>query len=226
MSRVICDPTYFVLERGPPLVPSVTIMDNLREWMGYDHNEATDCRGTKAEIERRFDADVRLTFTGTFPEEDEMFEVKIRAGESVRELWIDVDERMREGLDLVWRDDPAQTVAIVANNRSIQSLLRLVGCPCGVEQLEEEFGISNMQNAAVIPLLVTRSTDPRAFAQWETDCARFRRLEGPMIIQQRKRDYEEGEQVARELSEDEAAKFARLLGAKELDEFKAHRNTG
>ncbi|CAN8099204.1 unnamed protein product [Discula destructiva] len=200
-------------------------MDNLREWMGYDHNEAADCRGTKTQIQSRAqDMGMTVQFKGIFPEKDEMLEEKLRMGESVRELWTDVDERFHEALQMIWRDDHEKSIGIIANNRSIQSLLRLIGFPCGVKHLDADFGILNMQNAAVIPLLVTRSADQRAYEQWEKKCADFRLIEEAIIVQQRERDYDEGEEVARQLNADEAAKFALLLGPKELSEFEAHRS--
>lgn len=208
-------------------LPTVNVMDNFREWMGYDHNEATDCRGTRTEIvdkARLPGPGPSVDFKGFFSERDEMFEERIRAGESVRELWIDVDRRWREALDVIWRDDDSQSICIVGNNRSLQSLLRVVGFPCTKQTLEEEFGILNMQNAAIVPLLVTRITDEESHRAWEKMCADFRAVEEAMIVDQRERDYAEGEECARQLSEGDASKFALLLGSKELEEFRAHRS--
>lgn len=224
--------TASVLTRPSAAPVDVVVMDSLREWMGFAHDEVSDCRGTRTAIQRhaaamQATAATQVTFAGAFPERDEMFEERLRAGESVRELWVDVDRRWRDALDVIWGqqqdEEASSSVAIVGNNRSIQSLLRLVGFPCGRAQLEAEFGILNLQNAAVIPLLVTRSTDPRPYETWERECADVRLVEERMIVEQRERDYAEGEEIARGMSEEEAEKFALLLGPKELYEFTAHR---
>ncbi|KAF3767068.1 hypothetical protein M406DRAFT_328175 [Cryphonectria parasitica EP155] len=173
--------------------PHVAIMDEMREWMGFGHDEVTDCRGTKSQISHRVrDRGAIAIFGGDdFPEQDEMFEERVRSGESVEELWIDVDRRWLRALEFIWQVDDHNVICICSNNRSLQSLLRLVGFPCSVETLEDEFGILNLQNSAIIPLLIKRTPTEEGLEDWNDACTYWEDIEKPIIIAQRERDYAE-----------------------------------
>lgn len=119
----------------------VCVVDNFREWMGYDHNEQNDTRGTREEIEKHAKnvLKVKTKFMGSFPEEDKMFNQK-----PLQETWSQVDERWEAALNSIFETDSNKVICICGNNRSIQSGLRLIGHEADEKVLEDNFSIMNM----------------------------------------------------------------------------------
>lgn len=128
-------------------------MDGLREWLGWNHNEQNDTRGTRTEIESLAKnlSQVRLSFPVDFPEEDEMF-----MRDPLEEVWMQVDLRWEKALNFIFENDPNKVICITGNNRAIQSGLRIIGHDICNETLENNFGIMNMKHGAVVAFLVRR----------------------------------------------------------------------
>lgn len=119
----------------------VYVADNLREWLGYNHHEQNDTRGTKEEIKKHAKSvlQVQPKFVGYFPEDDQMFNRR-----PLQETWSQVDERWEAALNLIFETDLNKVICICGNNRSIQSGLRVVGHEADQKVLQDNFGIMNM----------------------------------------------------------------------------------
>lgn len=150
--------------------PAVIVLDELREWLGWDHNVATDRRSSKAEITRAFrHSDVDLVFKKDFPEEDVMCQK-----ETIRESWVDVRRRWERALDWIYDNDPRKYVFLSSNNRSLQCGLHVLGLPldAGLIEKHKKITVVNMANCAVLAFVVRRQplSDPEVLEKemlWE-----------------------------------------------------------
>lgn len=134
--------------------PAVTVLDELREWLGWDHNVETDRRGTKTDIEQAFaQSDVDLRFKTDFSEEDVMFQ-----DERVRETWVGVRRRWERALDWIFQSDERKYICLFGNNRSLQCGLNALGLPLDTRLVEEHKKITvvNLANCAMLALVVHR----------------------------------------------------------------------
>lgn len=133
---------------------TVIVMDELREWLGWDHNAGSDRRSTKTQIEHNFrDSGVNLRFGHCFPNKDIMFQAT-----TIKESWVDVRRRWERALDYIFDNDPRKYICLFGNNRSLQCGLHVLGLPLDDTLIEQHKKITvlNMENGAVIALLVRR----------------------------------------------------------------------
>lgn len=201
-------------------VPNVIVVDNFREWLGWNHNEQNDTRGTKTEIQKHSESlAVQPTFLHPFPEEDEMFKRN-----PLEEAWVDVDERWEEALNTIFDTDSSRVICICGNNRSIQSCLRLIGHRADNEVLKRSFGLANMANGAMMALLVRRvELDSAQAEERRRERRRWRKVEVDIIEQKKSADDDVAEQQVKNYGEAEIDKLLELLGQEQLDEVHAIR---
>lgn len=135
--------------------PLIQISDKFREWLGWEHNAASDYRGTKEEIERAYRASsIGLVFEDDFPEDDEMFKSK-----PVRESWVNVRKRWERGLDWIFENDDRQYICLFGNNRSLQCGLHVMGLPLDdvLMKKDKKITVMNMENCAMLAFVVHRN---------------------------------------------------------------------
>lgn len=143
--------TRMLPPRGRPVVG---VLDELREWLGWDHNMETDRRGTKAEITNDFrHFNVDLMFKEDFPEEDAMCQ-----GETIRESWVDVRKRWERALDWIFENDARKYICLSSNNRSLQCGLHVLGLPldAGLIEKHKKITVVNLANCAMLAFVVRR----------------------------------------------------------------------
>lgn len=135
--------------------PALVVLDELREWLGWDHNAGSDRRGSKAEITHAFrDSHVDLVFKRDFPEDD----IMMRQGDTVRETWVDVRKRWERALDWIYENDARKYICLFGNNRSLQCGLHVLGLPldAGLVDKHKKITVVNMANCAMVALIVRR----------------------------------------------------------------------
>lgn len=137
-----------------PVRPAVVVLDELREWLGWDHNIQTDRRGSKTDIKQAFYySGVDLRFKNDFSEEDVVFQ-----GEPIRETWVNVRRRWERALDWIFESDERKHICLFGNNRSLQCALHALGLPLDTGLVEEykKITVVNLANCAVLALVVRR----------------------------------------------------------------------
>lgn len=191
----------------PP--PTVHVMDNLREWLGWNHNEQNDTRGTRAEIDEHATKflQVKLSFPLSFPEADEMF-----MQDPLEEVWVQVDQRWEQTLNFVFETDPNRVICITGNNRSIQSGLRVIGHSADDEELNNGFGIMNMKNGAMVAFLVRRHTvDASEVDNMRLKRESLRKKEERIIGEKKAEDDKKAEEEVIEMTSDKFESLLELL---------------
>lgn len=146
-----------------PVRPAVMVLDELREWLGWDHNVQADRRGSKTDIEQAFHhSGVDLIFKHDFSEEDIVFQ-----GETIRETWVNVRRRWERALDLIFESDERKYICLFGNNRSLQCALHALSLPldAGLVQQYKKITVVNLANCAVLALVIRRQSLSAAEAQ-------------------------------------------------------------
>lgn len=133
--------------------PHIHVVDNFREWLGWNHNQQNDTRSTRTDIEDHAATSmgIELSFPLAFPETDEMF-----LQSPLEETWVQVDQRWEETLRFIFETDSNKVICISGHNRCIQSGFRTMGYAVDDETLRHNFGIMNMRNGAMVAFLVRR----------------------------------------------------------------------
>lgn len=207
-----CISTTEELIEACQLEKRLTVVDNFREWMGYDHTEYNDKRETRTEILRDTRSrGFKAAFSGPFPEADRMFERR-----PLREAYTDVDIRWEDSLNRIFETDSNNIVCICSNNRAIQSSFRVVGHEASPQVLRSNFSIMNMKNGAVVALLVTRvALSPEESKEIQESRSKCRELELEVIKRQKRID---DEKAAVELMKLTERKFKEFILAVRTDQ--------
>jgi len=94
----------------------ISVLENLREWMGWDHNHSSDKRSNWANVLAIGESqNVVLEKAGIFPERDNGFK---------NESFVQVDRRVRDVLNTCF-DSKKRIVALTLHNRIFQSFPRV-----------------------------------------------------------------------------------------------------
>jgi broad specificity phosphatase PhoE len=145
LRRCVVTGMLFAQQLGKSQIPTLHVKDELREWLGWDHNHTSDKRSKKSQILQLSDPNMmKITADPSFPEDDRIFEAP-----TVREAFVDVDQRIRAALDSIFESDSNRYISLFLHNRCLRSFLRVIGHKPGVDDFD-------MANASTIAFLVTR----------------------------------------------------------------------
>ena len=126
LRRCITTATYiYGALHGPMLSPKNRVKEDLRVWMGCEHNHSPDQRRTKKQIEEdtTFRGKVDLTFKS-----DERFGDKdIMSGNNTKETYEDVRVRITRALINIFKHDDARVIHLFLHGRCFRYFLRTIG---------------------------------------------------------------------------------------------------
>lgn len=169
--------------------PQVTVLDELREWLGWDHIAGSDRRSSKTKIKSDFsNRQVDLHFREEFPEDDNMMnEIPIQ------ETWVDVRRRWEKALDYIYETNEHKYICVFGNNRSLQCGLDLLRLPQDKHLIEKHKKITvlNMANCSMLALVVRRRPLTKSEAKKKNDrWTTMERQEQPIILALKEKEKE------------------------------------